>query len=561
MVGTLGAVAFAAIGGVLFGLDQGNWGGAIVKEPFIRTFCHGSWEDCSDASRYPAAYAEFLSLGSSFLQLGAASGALVLAPFAAGRWGRREAMALGSLITISGCVPQSFVSNELCFLAARFLAGIGVGVVTYALPMFISEVVEPEYRGALGCSMQLTMVIGTVIASILNVQSWFSYNLSFLLPTWPAALVAMGIFFFPVSPRFALIDGARRKLPDGGDERAWKALRQLRGSDDAADEELNELRESLRGESDDVSWRDMWGQPSIRRRIVIANMLQWLQQFTGINAILSYGPPIFQSAGVPLNPLQCAVLVNVCNLLATIFMTLVIDRWGRRTLLLIGASAMCLFLSAATWLAWEIEGSPESRPLLGCCLLACVCLYMCSFAIAWGGVPWVYPSEIFPMSVKEKAMSTSVFSQWLANFLIAFLVPQQVAFMKVSGTFLFYSVCLAIAFVSVWMFVPETKGLLLEEMGKLFGELPENIGQETPGRRRTSSRVGIAGAMPSSCSFVTLFRPPIKSASVPANSEFMSMADVALLRRRSEGGVALVRPLPVVRSRICLAPGGFAAIY
>ena len=107
---------------VLFGLDQGNWGEAILKEPFIRIFCHGSWRDCSDASQVPAAYAEFLSLGSSFLQLGAASGALVSAPLAAGRWGHHEAKVLGSLITISGCVPQSFVSSEPCFLAARVLA-------------------------------------------------------------------------------------------------------------------------------------------------------------------------------------------------------------------------------------------------------------------------------------------------------------------------------------------------------------------------------------------------------------------------------------------------------
>merc|ERR1712136_149598 len=190
----------------------------------------------------------------------------------------------------------------------------------------------------------------------------------------------------------------------------------------------------------DASWTALWSVPSIRRRVIVANMLQWLQQFTGVNAILSYGPSIFQSANVPLSALGCAIVTNLCNLGATVFMMLVIDKWGRRTLLLL------------------------------------VCLYMSAFAISWGGVPWVYPSEIFPMSVKEKAMSTSVFSQWVANFLIAYLVPQQVDWTSVPGTFAFYAVCCAGAFALVCAFVPETKGLLLEEMGRLFGEPVEVCG-------------------------------------------------------------------------------------
>merc|ERR1719277_1080240 len=154
-------------------------------------------------------------------------------------------------------------------------------------------------------------------------------------------------------------------------------------------------------------------------------------------------------------------------------MVLFIDRFGRRPLLLIGAAVMSVFMGLAAFLAFVLEHQvlPEGswkQSAVGWCLLGCVCLYMGAFALAWGGVPWVYPSEIFPMEVKEKALSTSVFSQWIANFLVAYIVPQQVEAFKVWDTFAFYAVCLLGTLVLVALLVPETKGLPLEEMGALF---------------------------------------------------------------------------------------------
>merc|ERR1711874_267197 len=111
----------------------------------------------------------------------------------------------------------------------------------------------------------------------------------------------------------------------------------------------------------------------------------------------------------------------------------------------------------------------EMHDYTGLALLACLCGYMVSFGIGWGGVPWVYPSEIFPMDIKEKALSTSVSSQWIANFAIAYLVPQQVEMMKPWGTFFFYSAWLVAGIILVWWLVPETKGLALEDMDKPFG--------------------------------------------------------------------------------------------
>eukprot|EP00416_Gambierdiscus_australes_P010167 CAMPEP_0171134338 /NCGR_PEP_ID=MMETSP0766_2-20121228/127849_1 /TAXON_ID=439317 /ORGANISM="Gambierdiscus australes, Strain CAWD 149" /LENGTH=185 /DNA_ID=CAMNT_0011597775 /DNA_START=1 /DNA_END=554 /DNA_ORIENTATION=+ len=143
-------------------------------------------------------------------------------------------------------------------------------------------------------------------------------------------------------------------------------------------------------------------------------------------------------------------------------------------------------MSSAAVLAHALEaadsgdGSETRSKLLGWALLCSVCFYMASFAIAWGGVPWIYPSEIFPMAVKERALSTSVCSQWVANFLVAFLIPQQVASLKVAGTFAFYAVCLGLCFLLVYLFVPETKGLPLEDMDRLFGKVDGDLAGALP---------------------------------------------------------------------------------
>merc|ERR1740121_2125291 len=149
-------------------------------------------------------------------------------------------------------------------------------------------------------------------------------------------------------------------------------------------------------------------------------------------------------------------------------MMVLIDRFGRRPLLLIGSGAMFLWMLFAAVIAIQMEVYDNHKGM-GTMLMVCLCGYIVSFGIGWGGVCWVYPSEIFPMDVKEKAMSTSVGSQWLANFLIAYLVPLQVNHIGLPGTFAFYSVCLAINFAVVYFFIKETAGRDLDDMDQIFG--------------------------------------------------------------------------------------------
>jgi len=493
MSGAISVVAFASIGGILFGLDQGNWGGAIVKEGFVNRFCEGHCTtnntdvcNCNEGHLLPDDYANFLQWASGLLQIGAALGALLLAPYVAGRYGRRETMFVGSVLTCIGVAPCMFLSTYAPFLVARFIMGVGVGLVTYSLPMFISEVAPVQIRGVLGSMMQFTVVIGVLMASCFNLIHSFPYDLSFSLPMYPAAIVALGIFFFPMSPRFALIKFKRQKQPEEGVQRARDSLKRLRGNEVEADKELLELQVQMERESKEAPWSILWTDPSIRKRVIIANMLQWGQQFTGVNAILSYGPTIFNDAGVKMDPLLAGVLVNICMFFATIAAIMVIDKWGRRIILLIGASVMFLGMLSAAILAKIIDDMgdvtgdavlEEKQKNLGLMMVVAVCVFAVGFG-PWGICPWVYPSEIFPMDVKEKAMSTSVCSQWTANFLIAFLVVGQVHSMGAWGTLAFYSVCLLVVLLYVAICVPEIKGVRVEDMETVFGARTTTSQQE-----------------------------------------------------------------------------------
>merc|ERR1712070_288180 len=381
-------------------------------------------------------------------------------------------------VTCLGVLPCMFLKTYAPFLIARFVAGLGVGNVTYALPMFISEVAPTQIRGILGSMMQLTVVCGVLFAACLNLIQKFPYFMAFSLPAYPAAIVALGIFFFPMSPRFALLKFKRKQQPDEGIRRAKNSLKRLRGNEIEADKELFELQQAMESEAEEAPWSTLYADKSILKRVIVANLLQWGQQFTGVNAILSYGPTIFHSAGVPLDPLLASVLVNFCMLLATIGTMMVIDVWGRRILLLLGGGVMFVSMGIAAALAKMIDDLGDEHTCLGSCketkstygylLVAAVCIYAIGFG-PWGVIPWVYPSEIFPMDVKEKAMSTSVFSQWIANFLIAFLVVGQVHAWGSWGTLAFYAASCGLVVAYVAVGVPEIKGVRMEDMESIFG--------------------------------------------------------------------------------------------
>lgn len=331
-------------------------------------------------------------------------------------------------------------------------------MVTFTLPIWTAELAPKHIRGTLGCTMQLACVLGSQLAFGINIPERVTWQLSLGAPILPAAIVVIFIFMFPESPRYV--------LQHEGSAAAEATLVRLRGTTEVS-EEMAEIQTALveAQAQDQVSWSVLWTDPSIRRRMIIANMLQWMQQFTGVNALLGQGPKLFIDAGVPMNENLAGFITSAFNLVGTVVMMVIVDKKGRRPLLLMGAICMFVFMLAAGFAAHF----GANTTLGGYVILICCCLYFFGFAIAWGGIPWVYPAEIFPMDIKEKALSTSVCSQWIANFLVAQITPRQIDNWGASATFFFYSVFIAFSFGFVYVFVPEVKGVAIEDMDSIFG--------------------------------------------------------------------------------------------
>jgi MFS family permease len=239
------AASFAAIGGVLFGMDLANWAGASNKEDFLIQFCYlgkyGSLESCisGDAIVQTAEWTRTTGTMSAMLQVGAAVTAFSLGPMIARRCGRRKCIFAGAILSILGMLCMVYSQTVREMTAARFLTGGGIGCITFSLSMYIAEISPKEQRGRLGSLMQLATVIGVVVAAGLNKPTTWAWQVAFAAPIVPASLVALGVLFLPESPRWLIQHDRVHEAED--------VLMRLRGGRSRADvaDEMNEIKRAV----------------------------------------------------------------------------------------------------------------------------------------------------------------------------------------------------------------------------------------------------------------------------------------------------------------------------
>ena len=439
------SVTFSALGGILFGMDLANWAGASNQEDFLRVFCldagYGPAASClaGVATALPRNFVVAVGAMSACLQIGAAVSALVLAPRLARRFGRRVAIRAGATIAIVGMLGMCTVRNVVSMITARLLLGAGVGCITYSLSMFLGEITMAAERGQLTSQMQLFTVIGVVLAALLGTGRW-PFWVSFASPILPAAVLGLGIGWVPESPRWLLYQAALHPGPNGDIDttEAAATLARLRDRSITSVEIQSELREiayasATEAAGQEVAWAELWESSNVRRRVLIATGLQWAQQLSGLNSIITFGSLFFRSAGLgELDSLSGTLITDMAGLAGTVYLVQRIDITGRRSLLIRGAATMSLGWLGVGAIALIFpppadpaadDGGSTYSSSLGLLVVALVCTVQVGFGIGWGAVPWVLPAEIFPMRIKEKAMATSVFSQYASNFLLLQLFP------------------------------------------------------------------------------------------------------------------------------------------
>ncbi|BGP19543.1 hypothetical protein JCM10213_000143 [Rhodosporidiobolus nylandii] len=457
--------AFAAFGGYLYGYDTGYISGVKEMPFWLRKF------GTCDANGVCSLTSGDDSLVTSILSAGTFVGALCAYPVG-DRLGRRYGiMAFLSLFCI-GVACQTGAQNLATFVVGRVFAGLGVGGTSCLVPMYQSECAPKHIRGAIVGAYQWMITIGLLMASIVVQQtkdhdSLYSYGIPIGLQFIWAAVLAGGLAFLPESPRYLIAVGK--------DEQAQAALARILGAapdSEAVAEQYAEIAASVHHVRSlgGTTYIDCFRNTNRNRlRSLTGIGLQALQQLTGINFIFYYGTAFFKNSGIN-NPFLITVATNVVNVGATIPGLYAIDKVGRRSMLLFGAIGMtvCHFIVAGTGVGVSEDNQAGQKVLV-----AFVCIFIAFFAATWGPMPWVVTGEIYPTATRGKQMSMSTASNWLWNFGIGYATPYLVntgpgnAGLQSNVFWIWGGVC-AVAIFFVYFFIPETKGLSLEQVDLLY---------------------------------------------------------------------------------------------
>lgn len=444
----------AAFGGFLFGYDTAVISGMIslVKKQFFLSTIMEGW---------------FVSSALVGCVLG-----VILAGFLSDKYGRKSSLIFsGFLFCVSaiGCTLCGSVTELIFF---RFTGGLGIGIASMVSPLYISEISPAAVRGRMVVLYQLSITVGILIAYFVN--AWLlAKSLScgsslfgiehkiFVTEVWramfgssaiPALLFFVAVFFVPESPRWFASKGKKIK--------ANKILSKINGSN-IGNIELNSILQSLCRE-EKGEWKALM-LPGIKVAMIAGILLALLSQFTGINAIIYYGPRIMEEAGLKLgDALGGQVIIGIVNVLATFIAIWKIDNFGRKKLLNTGVTGMFFSLLIVGLLF--LIGKTDCI-----LLLVFILLFIIFFEIGYGSVIWVLLSEIYPTKIRSKALSVATLSLWIGTAIIGQIVPWMLETLSAGITFLVFAFC-CIPVPLILRLIPETKGKSLEEIEKCWNK-------------------------------------------------------------------------------------------
>lgn len=453
---------FVAFGGILFGYDTGTISGILAMDYWIKEFATNF-----DDKGKPYITASQSSLIVSILSAGTFMGALTAAPFG-DLLGRRWGLIASCGVFSVGVAFQVAATATALFAVGRFIAGYGVGLVSALVPLYQSESAPKWIRGAIVGAYQLAITIGLFIAACANQgtharQDSGSYRIPIAIQFVWAIILTVGMFILPETPRFLIKQGKYEEAA-----RSMSRLRKLPVDHPVLIEELNEIKANHEYESQVASGGYMdCLRGGMFKRLLTGMGLQALQQLTGINFIFYYGTNFFKSSGIH-NPFLIGLITNLVNVFSTLPGLYLVERMGRRNLLLFGALGMCV-----SQLVVAIVGVAATSLVANQVLIAFVCFYIFFFACSWGPVAWVVTGELFPLRVRAKALSITTATNWLLNFGIGYATPYMVlegpgnAGLK-SKVFFIWGGCCLICSLFVYTCIYETKGLSLEEVDELY---------------------------------------------------------------------------------------------
>jgi SP family sugar:H+ symporter-like MFS transporter len=448
----------ATIGGFLFGFDSGVINGTV-----------DGLQTAFDSD----------SVGTGFNVASMLLGCAVGAYFAgrlADRFGRRAIMRVAAVFFVASAWGSGISGGSLEFIFFRVIGGLAVGAASVLAPAYISEVTPARYRGALATVQQIAIISGLFMAFVSNYlvaaaagasvnEFWLGFEAwrwMFWIEILPASIFLLALFLIPESPRYLVLSRHHDKALD--------VLTRLGGAENAQ-AKVDEINASLAEDHHRPKLSDLLDKKTgrIRKLVWVGIGLATLQQLVGINVVFYYGAVLWQSVGFTESD---ALLINILSgglsIGAVTVTVLLIDRIGRKPILLIGSIGMALSLAVVTFAflnaTTDAEGSLTLEGIYGPMALIAANAYVVFFNFSWGPVMWVMLGEMFPNQIRGAGLAVSGVAQWVSNFAITMTFPIMLAGIGLAGAYGFYTICAVLSIVFVIKMVHETRGIELEDM-------------------------------------------------------------------------------------------------
>ena len=428
--------SIAALGGILFGFDTGVISGAVI---FIKSEFH---------------LTPFMNgVVVSAVLVGALLGASTSGPMS-DKFGRRKLLIATAIVFLVGTIMSALASNEIWLIISRVIVGFGIGVASYVTPLYISEVSPAPYRGFLVSFNQLAITIGIVLSYLVDYYFAHCHSWRGMLAAGvvPALGLLIGMMFLPRSPRWMVLKGLVNQ--------ARHTLVRLRSSEDVT-QELNDIEHSIQRDKKQ-SFSALF-KPWIRPVLLVTLGLAIIQQITGINTLIYYAPTIFQLAGfhAATTAILATLGVGIANVIFTLIALPLIDRWGRRPLLLLGVALMIISLLS---LSYAFHMGAAASTMVKWIALGSMVIFIAGFAIGLGPIMWLLAAELYPLEVRGSGASLTATTNWTFNAIVAMTFLTLIAVLGPSKTFLVYGLISIASWVFIYYLVPETKDVSLEKI-------------------------------------------------------------------------------------------------
>ncbi|XP_061357911.1 sugar transport protein 10-like [Gastrolobium bilobum] len=459
----------AAMGGLLFGYDLGITGGVTSMEPFLIKFFPSVYKQMmKDEAQNESQYCKFdnqlLTLFTSSLYLAA----LVASFFASTTTrliGRKPSMFIGGLFFLVGALLNGFAVNIEMLIIGRLLLGFGVGYCNQSVPVYLSEMAPAKIRGALNMGFQMMITIGILVANLINYATAKHENgwrISLGVGAVPAIMLCVGSIFLGDTPN--------SMIERGQQENAKAMLRKIRGTDNIDEEYQDLIDASEAAKRVEHPWKNI-AERKYRPQLTFCSFIPFFQQLTGINVIMFYAPVLFKTLGFGNDAsLMSAVITGGVNVLATFVSIFTVDKFGRRILFLEGGFQMLICqIAVGVMIAskYGVSGKGSFSKGEADLLLFFICAYVAAFAWSWGPLGWLVPSEICSLEARSAGQATNVAVNMLFTFVIAQVFLTMLCHLKF-GLFFFFACFVVIMTLFIFLLLPETKNVPIEEMNRVW---------------------------------------------------------------------------------------------